>query len=98
MNVSSIIVKTSPEYLRNVAAEINSFAGCEVHFHDETGRIVATIEGKTIGEEMNKLKSVQNIPHVFYANLMYSYSEDELIELMDQFKDLKDAIPDLLKP
>lgn len=98
MNVSSIIVKTSPEHLRNVAAEINSVTGCEVHFHDETGRIVATIEGRTIGEEMNTLKSVQNIPNVFYANLMYSYSEDELMETMEHFKEIKDAVPDLLKP
>ncbi len=97
MNVSSIIVKTSPEHLRDVTAEINSVAGCEVHFHDETGRIVATIEGKTIGEEMNTLKSVQKISNVFYANLMYSYSEDELAGIMEQFKEIKNAVPELLK-
>ncbi len=98
MNVSGIIVKTSPEHFTHVAAAINSVAGCEVDFHDETGMIVATIEGRTIGEEMSTLKSVQDIPNVFYANLMYSYSEDELMETMEHFKEIKDAVPDLLKP
>lgn len=98
MNVSSIIVETSSEHLDNVMAEINSIAGCEVHFHDETGKIVATIEGETIGKEMDTLKSIQNLPHVFCANLVYSYSEDELAEVMEHLRETKDAVPNSLKP
>lgn len=97
MNVSSIIVKTSPVHMDDVAAEINSVEGCEVHFSDETGRLVATIEGKTIGEEMNTLKAIQNIPHVLCASLMYSYSEDELTDVMEHIGEVKDAVPDTLK-
>ena len=97
MNVSSVIVMTSPEHVDGVISQINALAGCEVHFSDNSGRIVVTIEGRTLGEEMQTLKSLQDLSHVMCANLSYSYSEDELIEAMAHFNTIRDAVPDSLK-
>ena len=52
---------------------------CDYHFHDtEKGKIIVTVEGDGIGEEMEKMKLIQKIPHVICADMMMAYSEDEL--------------------
>ena len=84
MNVSSIVVKTLPEHMKGVIEMINSYDLCEVHFKDSDGRIVVTVEGETIGEQMKSLSGIQNIPEVLNANLMFSYCEEELIEALEQ--------------
>ena len=52
MNVSSIVVKTLPEHVQSVIENLRSSDFCEVHFHDAAGRIVVTVEGEDISEEM----------------------------------------------
>ena len=76
MNVSSIVVKTTPENMNTVMAEINSLDFCEVHFHDKQGRIIVTIEGESIHDQIEIMKRVQNMPFVLQADLMYAYCGD----------------------
>ncbi|MCK5505595.1 MAG: chaperone NapD [Thermodesulfovibrionia bacterium] len=97
MNVSSIIVKTTPEHLQEVMDNINAVDFCDVHFHDPGGKIVATIEGKNIDEQMERMKKIQGIPNVFSANLSFSYCEDELIEALGQIEGTGDPVPGKLK-
>lgn len=78
MNVSSIVVKTTAEHLQQVINIINTYELCEVHFCDPDGKIVATIEGESISEQMVSMKIIQSIPFVFSASLAFSYCEDEL--------------------
>lgn len=87
MNVSSIVVTTRPEHLDDVIDGINAIELCEVHFSDDNGRIVATIEGETIDEQMERMKEIQALPDVFSANLSFSYSEEELAKGLDHIKD-----------
>lgn len=84
MNVSSIVVKTTTEHLKEVIDNINAVDLCEVHFYDSEGKIVVTIEGESINDQMERMKKIQNIPFVFSANLSYSYCEDELTEALDR--------------
>ena len=86
MNVSSIVVKTVPEHIDSVISDINALDLCEVHFSDKEGKIVVTIEGESIGNQMESMKSIQALPNVANANLVYSYCEDELISAMDKIK------------
>ncbi len=79
MNISSIVIQTKPEYVEEIIAvcEANDF--CDYHFHDvEKGKIIVTIEGENIDEEMAKMKKIEQIPHVICADMMMAYSEDEL--------------------
>jgi len=85
MNVSSIVIKTSPEHLKDVLESLNSSDFCETHFHDELGRIIVTIEGVDVGEEMKKLKLLQKTDRVLSAEMVYSYSEGELEKARENF-------------
>ena len=79
MNISSLVVKVSPGSMDSVLAALSSSDLCDVHFHDQQkGTIVVTIEGRDVGEEMDKMKEIEKMPHVLGAALVYSYSEAEL--------------------
>jgi len=81
MNVSSIVVQALPEYIDGLIEVFNDSELCEYHLHDkETGKIIITIEGKDVGEEIEKLVKVQQIPHVIAADMMMTYQEDSLDE------------------
>ncbi len=86
MNVSSIVVKTTKEHLQEVIDNINSVDCCEVHFSDPEGKIVATIEGESISDQMERLKRIQGIPFVFSADLSFSYCEDELTRSLGEIR------------
>jgi nitrate reductase NapD len=54
---------------------------CEFHFGDkEKGKIIVTIEGEDVGEEIEKLKQIQVAPYVIAADMMMTYQEDMLDE------------------
>ena len=89
MNVSSIVVRTTPDHIDEVKEKINSLDRCEVHFHDSHGKIVATIEGESIIGQMEDLKYIQGIPFVYSANVSYVYCEDELTDALEEMKDQK---------
>ncbi len=97
MNVSSIVAKTKPEHLQDVITDINAIDLCEVHFYDDEGKIVVTIEGENISEQMERMKEIQALPNVFTANLSYSYCEDELIRGLGKIRDSGNAVPEELK-
>jgi nitrate reductase NapD len=97
MNISGIVVKTAPEHLRNVLDNLKSSGLCDVFFHDETGKIIVTLEGRDTGEEVKKMKAILNMPHVLCANLAYSYCEEESGNTVDRSKSVGDAVPDVLK-
>jgi nitrate reductase NapD len=86
MNVSSIVVKTVPEHMESVISRINEIDFCEVHFSDAEGKIVVTIEGNSIHDQMESMKCIQGMPFVANANLVYSYCEDELAEALEKIK------------
>ncbi len=95
MNISSIVVQTRPEHLESVLEEIKSCGACEYHFHDEKGRIIVTIEGEDVSEELEKLKVIEKIPHVIAADMQMSYSEDELDRHIKVLENA-DAVPKVL--
>jgi len=97
MNISSIVVKAVPEQMQPLLAELRAAGICDVHFHDAQGRIVVTIEGESVDEEMHKLKLIQGIPHVLSAALAYAYSEQEIAHARDRIEMLTDAVPESLK-
>ena len=83
MNVSSIVVQTLPKYLDEVVEAFKNTPECDYHMHDEKGRIIITIEGEGVSEELEKLRVVEAIPHVIAADMQMAYSADELDEHME---------------
>lgn len=95
MNVSSIVVQTRPEYLEQVVEDLKNCGVCDYHMHDEIGRIIVTIEGEGVAEELKKLKVIENIPHVASADMQMAYSEEELSSHLEVLNNAE-AVPKIL--
>ncbi len=79
MNISSIVVQVRSEYVDEVVEKLKEADFCDYHFHDKSiGKIIVTVEGKDVGEEIKKVKMIQAVPHVIAADMMMAYSEEEL--------------------
>ena len=95
MNISSIVVQTLPKYLNEVVESLKNCDVCDYHMHDEKGRIIFTIEGKNVEEELKKLKIIEAIPYVSSADMQMSYSEEELANHMEVLENA-DLVPKVL--
>jgi nitrate reductase NapD len=95
MNISSIVVQTVPKYLDEVVQSLKDCEACDYHLHDEKGRIIITIEGSGVEEELKKLRVVEAIPHIITADMQMAYSEDELDEHMEKINE-SDLVPKML--
>lgn len=95
MNVSSVVVQTLPKYLDQLVEDLKNCDACDYHLHDEKGRIIVTIEGEGVSEELKKMKIIESLPHVVSADMQMAYSEDELDIHMEQLSNA-DAVPKML--
>lgn len=95
MNISSIVVQTLPKYLNEVVESLKNCDVCDYHMHDELGRIIITIEGAGVSEELKKLKVIEAIPHVMSADMQMAYSEEELSAHLEVLSN-SDAVPKIL--
>ena len=97
MNISGVVVRTKPEHLEEVIKELEESGMCDVHFHDEQGRIIVTIEAETTEEEIFKLKAIQGLEHVLSADLVYAYSEEELEKARSEIVMEKGELPKIIE-
>ena len=95
MNISSIIVQTLPKYVDEVVESLKNCDVCDYHMHDELGRIIITIEGDGVQEELRKLKVIEAIPYIMSADMQMAYSEDELNSHLEVLENA-DAVPKVL--
>ena len=95
MNISSIVVQTLPKYLDKVVQSLKDCPECDYHMHDEKGRIIITIEGEGVSEELKKLSVIEALPHVAAADMQMAYSEDELDAHMEVINN-SDVVPKML--
>jgi len=77
MNISSIVVKTLPENLEALKVCLAESGLCDIHFSDEKGRIIITVEGDVGADETKKLKKIQQLPHVVSADFAYTYEDED---------------------
>lgn len=96
MNVSSIVVQTTPKFVDEVVEALKSSESCDYHFHDEMGRIIVTIEGAGVEEEIKKLTLIQEMPHVVAADMHFAYTEDELDAERDKLEKEGTTVPEWL--
>lgn len=96
MNISSIVVQTLPENLDSVINDLKESEVCDYHFHDDKGKIIITIEGENIGEELEKLRIIEAIDNIISADMQMSYSEGKLDRHIKVLNN-SDAVPKILK-
>ncbi|MGB5726896.1 MAG: chaperone NapD [Thiogranum sp.] len=86
MNISGILIITSPEHTCNVTQQLKSLTGIDVHYVDAAaGRIVITQEAESISAEVDGLKRIRALPHISLAEMSCHYFEED--------RELVDAIP-----
>lgn len=95
MNISSVVVQTVPKFLDKVVESLKNSDACDYHIHDEKGRIIITLEGEDVSEELKKMKVIEMIPHVVSAEMQMAYSEDELEANMEKLEN-SDLVPKML--
>ena len=95
MNISSIVVQTVPKFLDEVVESLKNCDACDYHLHDEKGRVIITIEGEDVSEELKKMKVIEMIPHVISAEMQMAYSEEELEANMLKMEN-SDLVPKML--
>jgi nitrate reductase NapD len=97
VNVSSIVVQARNEYIEGLVNEIKECDFCDYHFHDVSiGKIIVTVEGEGIEQEMANVRKIEELDHVISAEMMMAYSEDELDRERDKLVK-SDIVPDVLK-
>ncbi len=94
MNVSAILIATLPKDLSQVKDEINILEWADVHHMEESGRMIVTIEGKDMDEDLARIKLLNALPGVLTATMIQYYFEDEMEEMWNSVhkKDL-DTVP-----
>jgi nitrate reductase NapAB chaperone NapD len=77
MNLSSILVFTSPDNIQVLHNRLCALPGIEVHYqcHD-TGRLVVIQEANDDEAEMDGLQRIKNLPHVMAAEMFYHLVDD----------------------
>ena len=79
MNISSIVVQALPKNIDELVAYFKEADYVDYHLHDKAkGKIVVTVEGEGVEEEIEKLVKIQRLPQVIAADMMMTYQEDEL--------------------
>lgn len=58
-------------------------------------KIIVTIEGENVEDELTKLRKIEELEHVISASMVYSYAEDELNELKADVE-ANEQLPDWL--
>ena len=96
MNISSVVVKCAPEYIAFVLEQLRASNQCEVYAHDELGRIIIILEGETTEEESEKLRIIQEIPHILSAEMAMAYSENEFSDEEGKLERVDEALMDRL--
>jgi nitrate reductase NapD len=97
MNISSIVVQAPSKYIDELVEIFKEADYCDYHLHDkERGKIILTIEGKDVEEEIDKLIKIQQIPQVMAADMMMTYQEDQLDEEIKKLNE-QDPVPEILK-
>ncbi len=96
MNISSIVVQCKSDNFDKVKEWCENSKICDYHFGEkEKGKIIVTIEGEDVGEEIEKLKQIQIAPYVIAADMMMTYQEDMLDEEIQKLNK-QDPVPAFL--
>lgn len=94
MNISSLVISTSPDQTDSVISQLKSGGLCEYYAHKDT-KIVVTIEGNSVNDEIVVMKALSRMPHVLNVEMIYSYCEEELNAERDKLE-IGGIIPDWL--
>jgi nitrate reductase NapD len=78
MNLSSILVFTSPDSLQTVHASLCALPGIEVHYQClKSGRLIVIQEALDDESEMEGLQRIKALPQVMAAEMVYHHVDND---------------------
>lgn len=77
MNISGVLVRSYPKNLATVRACLEGLAGVEVHGANPDGSLVVTVEDENERAMADAVVSMQNLPGVLSASMIYHQYEEE---------------------
>jgi nitrate reductase NapD len=77
MNISGVLVRSYPENLDTVRTCLEELTGVEVHGANPDGRLVVTVEEEGERAMADTVVSMQNLPGVLSASMIYHQYEEE---------------------
>ncbi len=91
MNLSAILVVTSPQDLEACGAALTALPGVEIHYTDPpSGRIILTQEAESVDAEVAGLKRIKALSKVILAEFIYHYFEEDDEQVLQIPSDLDD--------
>ena len=102
MNLSGILVVTTPAEIDALIDALNALPNVEVHNIDrETSRLIAVQEADSIHDEVAGLKEIKKLPGIVLAEMVYHYfgddaelSLEDIPEDLDEYTGMpKSAVP-----
>ena len=94
MNISGLVITTSAEHTETVVQNLKKESLCEYYAHKD-GKIVVTIEGNSVQDEIRLMKDLSRMHHVISVEMIYSYCQDEL-EKERKNLEINERIPEWL--
>ena len=70
-HVSSLVVLTQPSLRHRLADQIAALEGAEIHAVSDEGKLVVTLEGPSQRPIMAAIDTIQGLPGVLSAALIY---------------------------
>jgi nitrate reductase NapD len=78
MNVSGVLVVVPVPAMAGSIRALEALPGVDVHHTDPaTGRMVVTIEGESIGAEVETLQRIKTLPDVVLAEMVHHHFEED---------------------
>ncbi|OQY21465.1 MAG: hypothetical protein B6I37_08695 [Desulfobacteraceae bacterium 4572_35.2] len=78
MPIGGFIVNTQPEFVTDVAGQLNLIDDVEVHGFDDSGNIIAVIDSVTSEDMESKIATIEKIDPVLTVGVAYLHAEDEI--------------------
>ncbi len=89
VHFTSIVVQVQPDHAAVVAQAIGAFSGAEIHGDEEVGKLVVGFETADLGEVTQNISTIQTMPGVVSAVLVYHHIEDD--ENLDETIEVEQA-------
>lgn len=78
MNLSGILIISTPSEIDKLIDKLNAMPGIEVHHIDrDSSRLIIVQEAEAIHDEVNGLKMIKKLPGIVLAEMVYHYIADD---------------------
>ncbi len=86
VHITSVLIRTMPQALPRIVADVSTMAGVEVHSQDAGGKLIITLETASLGGVTECVDQIGRLEGVINATLVYHQVEtphhlDEVIEV-----------------